>query len=771
MQRLAASTPRGLHRDPDREVRRLLRRPSSSANLAPAAISGLEQEYGVVVGGRQVDFGELIDRVAPPGAIRRFAFDEQARVVRSGAVWTVDTPHAEVATPPRPLRPGVAGRLADDALYERDALARRVRALVPADDIGPAELRGYSTHVNAFADGVDGWALASHIAATYAPALMLLADRAGSPGLLVRPRTRRLEIGTEYLQRRDDLVAVAVVALAATIAAWHACRADRVDKIPAPRAIDPLDSRLFQTTWQRPGLFVPRAAFGDDLYTLVRAARLRRADGGFEVAQERLRATWTQLRPIARSFALPDELRLVDGLVAGDRPLPLERREGQDPPARRLSRPPRVVADPEARLLEGRSRGPVRLHPELVTWDQTILRVTHPRRSFFVAVPRPTGGQFLEAWAAGLLDAPLDRYAGLAGGEREVRLDVAVPGLFDAIEPPELAFERMERAKPGAPPGSRPKPPLFAPLLPLTPRSSDVPSPPSVPPVVVVPPIPPLPPGQPGQPGPGGQPPTVWQPPPQGPPPQGPPPQGPPPQGVPGGSIRNPRGPIWAGVVVLVTVVLVLTGIPLLTGLLGGSPSQIPGGSSPSPAACLANVPCASLGGASASPGSPVPSTCVPGVPCGSPTAPPTPAPTPRPTPRPTVVPTPVPDTTGPRITGLAWTPNVIGVPLPQLQSCSPNSGLGQSVRISVRVADPSGVRSVALRYQRQRDAAPVSAPMTLVGSAYTVTLSTANGPSGWYPAANQQSYVVQLSIRAMDRRGNARVSGATPGFTVTFCQ
>ena len=86
-------------------------------------------------------------------------------------------------------------------------------------------------------------------------------------------------------------------------------------------------------------------------------------------------------------------------------------------------------------------------------------------------------------------------------------------------------------------------------------------------------------------------------------------------------------------------------------------------------------------------------------------------------------------------------------------------------------VTDPSGVRNVALRYRRQRDAAPVSAPMTLSGGVYTVTLSTANGPSGWYPAANQQSYIVQLSVLAVDQRGNTRVSGLTPGFTVTYCQ
>ena len=90
-----------------------------------------------------VDFHDLIDRVVPPTAVRRFAFDENARIMPSGAIWTVDSPHAEIATPPRDLRAGIASRLARDALAERAALRRRLPA--------GAELRGYSTHLNAFA--------------------------------------------------------------------------------------------------------------------------------------------------------------------------------------------------------------------------------------------------------------------------------------------------------------------------------------------------------------------------------------------------------------------------------------------------------------------------------------------------------------------------------------------------------------------------------------------------------------------------------------------
>ena len=443
-------------RDPDREVRRLFgahaHAHANELTPSPASLAGLEQEYGVWVAGRQVDFDDLIERVAPHDAIRRFAFDARAHVMRSGAVWTVDAPHAEVATPPRELRRGIARRLADDALHERDALLRRLRANRGTSPDAPAapELRGYSTHINAFADGVDGWALARHVAVTYAPALMLLAERRDSPGLLVRPRPQRLEIGTEYLERRDDLVAVSLVALAAVIAAWRACRADGAigSELDTLAALEP--GRL-QATWQRPGFFVPRDAFGDDLYELGRAARLRTEDGDTQTAGQRLRATWARLRPIADDFALPAELALVDDLVDGRALLPLERAEPQDPPVRREHRPPAAVPGPQAPLLRPRARGRLRFTSELVTWDQAILRVSHPRRAFFVAVPREATRRFLALWESGRLDAPLESYAVRAPAGRTAQLDAVRVGLFDRVEPPELAAARLESGK-GQPP-------------------------------------------------------------------------------------------------------------------------------------------------------------------------------------------------------------------------------------------------------------------------------------------------------------------------------
>ncbi|MGZ6343605.1 MAG: hypothetical protein ACXWOT_11395, partial [Candidatus Limnocylindrales bacterium] len=326
---IAPGLRRTLPRDPDARVRSLFASVATRPR-APASLAGLEQEYSVWLPRGQVDFRDLIEGVVPPGAVRRFAFDDNARIMPSGAIWTVDSPHAEIATQPRDLGVGIASRLAADALAERSALRRRLPA--------GADLRGYSTHLNAFAADVDGWTLARRFASTYAPALMLVAERRGSPGLLVRPRHERLEIGTEFLETKADLVVASLLVLAGAIAAWHACRvadgtADDVmswwpEGAPEPA---PLDDRRLRYTWQRPGLFVARDAFGDDLYAHGRAARLRRADGSWESAGDRLVATWAHLRPIAARIGLPSELALADAVVAGETPTPLERGAPQDP--------------------------------------------------------------------------------------------------------------------------------------------------------------------------------------------------------------------------------------------------------------------------------------------------------------------------------------------------------------------------------------------------------------------------------------------------------
>ncbi len=145
--------------------------------------------------------------------------------------------------------------------------------------------------------------------------------------------------------------------------------------------------------------------------------------------------------------------------------------------------------------------------------------------------------------------------------------------------------------------------------------------------------------------------------------------------------------------------------------------------------------------------------------------------PTRAPTAHPTVVPTAAPtaDQAGPVIASLGWTPDVVGIAF-SVPACTVNTvPPTATVTVTAIVTDPSGVGSVALLYQRGGDAAPISGAMTHgSGNTWSLTLDTAAGP-GWSPP-NQQSYVIQLGVRAIDGVGNASVTALGPAFAVEVC-
>ena len=400
---------------------------------APASISGVEQEYAVWRDGRPVSFALLLGAVLPRSPAQGFGEDPLARVRSDGSVWTADGPHAEIATPPRPLAAGIAGRLADDALHEREMLLRRLR-LVGAADGSRLELRGYSTHINAFCRAVDPWAVVRRFGVLHAPAVMLLADRRDSPGLLVRPRPDRLEIGTEYLESRDDLVVVALVVLAATIECWETLAGWRApDGNRGAGSLRALDPRAFQSTWQRPGTFIDRAAFGDDLYRAGRDARLRLADGGMERAGSRLEATWTRLRPIASTFTTEAELAAVDARVGGTVPLPIERSAPLEPPVRRGHRVPGASPGPNVELLRPLRHGALRVQPEALDWDVSLLRISHPAGVTYARVPRDDSTRFVALVRTGALAPTLAARAALGRPPTVTSPEERTPGLFDLV--------------------------------------------------------------------------------------------------------------------------------------------------------------------------------------------------------------------------------------------------------------------------------------------------------------------------------------------------
>ena len=228
-------------------------------------------------------------------------------------------------------------------------------------------------------------------------------------------------------------------------------------------------------------------------------------------------------------------------------------------------------------------------------------------------------------------------------------------------------------------------------------------------------------------------------------------------------AVPAPHGP-RRGLPVLPVGALAIVAIVAILGLgaaAGGStPSASPGNvavlATGAPLASLLLAPASStpapVVAASASPAaaSQMTSTPAPAI-----TVPPTPAPT--------------PDTAGPRITKFAWRPQLVGVPL--MASCSANTQPSTTgATVDVAVSDPSGTGAVILLFQRAGDASPTSIPMRHIGgSTWRVALDAASD-AGWLPP-NQESYAIQLGIRATDKRGNVSVTALRRAFTVAVCK
>src|SRR5206468_3185246 len=153
--------------------------PLEVAARTTAPVLGVEHEFRVFDGDRQLDFGSFIHNL-PVDGLRLDPTDPNAYRTPWGGVLTADGREAEIAIAPVALRPGCTSELARRLEVARTSLI----------EVLPARLRldGYSTHLNIEIDDKDVVAAGKLFVRRFAPAMMLLLDRRTSPGLLVRPR-------------------------------------------------------------------------------------------------------------------------------------------------------------------------------------------------------------------------------------------------------------------------------------------------------------------------------------------------------------------------------------------------------------------------------------------------------------------------------------------------------------------------------------------------------------------------------------------------------
>jgi hypothetical protein len=279
--------------------------------------------------------------------------------------------------------------------------------------------------------------------AIFAPALMLMLDRAHSPGLLVRPRPGRVELGGEYAVGAQ-LAAAFMFAVGSVSTCLDAVR-DRSTVLPARIAarVEPAVERF--------GWYVDRAAFGTDLYAGGRGAILELVGGGQVAAGDHLEQCWRVARATVARQASPAELALVDDVVAGRLPIPLETPITETLP---VNRHPGMTAHGDA--LRPRGRQGFALALVMLTWETAIFLIVDrsSRRRAFAAVAGTSLADFLSALDAGDLDARVDDHfrRWWRRSRLETWADVDRFGLFDEIGP-RIGLLRPELDRAGRPVG------------------------------------------------------------------------------------------------------------------------------------------------------------------------------------------------------------------------------------------------------------------------------------------------------------------------------
>ena len=421
----------------DRRLSKALRlQVPSDVPPGPGGLLGLELEFSVrsARDGR-VHFGSLIHRLALDGTALDPG-DPNAYRCSWGGVITSDGAEAEIATPPVRARPGFAARLQAWARTGEAELRRAAPRGVGLD--------GYSAHFSAAMPARLNDRVCRLYAETFAADLMLLMDRADSPGLLVRPRPGRTELCGEFIENEPLAAAAAFVA-----GSTRACAA-AVRRQSARTALPPrLEVRLARAV-HRYGWYVDRGAFGTDLHAASRRALLPRASGGTISAQSHLELAWAAAREALADDAAASDLQAAQAMVTGSLPLPAEHGQPDDAPGGQRGGDVRSPLDgtvvPDTPRLCAHVRPGFTLRPVAATWDFTVFEASGPGRRAYACIPRDSLPGFAAALEEGALDDAIAAYLALSTRRRVLSApqQTASPGLYDRMGAPAglLAPER-----------------------------------------------------------------------------------------------------------------------------------------------------------------------------------------------------------------------------------------------------------------------------------------------------------------------------------------
>ena len=379
---------------------------------------GLEHEYGVSINAQAQDFRTLVHSLAL-GQSHLDPADPNAYRLPSGAAITADEGEAEIALPPLSCERGFATRLAGAAQAERLALAARLPA--------GAQLIGYSTHLSVSVPPESADALARLYASTFAASLMLLLDKPTSPGLLIRPRPYRLELGGDFIDG-EQLTVVALFVVGTVRACLRVMRGEIGDLLP------PSLSPLLASDDRRYGLYISRRAFGPDLYSRGRRCTLTMADGRTISAQSHLEKSWRAARATIGGDATEKELNAGSALVLSSVALPTPRHDTDKRQANTGCVP---LTSSWGTAVRPSRRDVFEMAPVMLTWHVVVFLVLarSRHRHGFVCIPGPCLGSFLRELDRGDFDPLISGYLAVPpSGRLLATMDQALTGgLFDYL--------------------------------------------------------------------------------------------------------------------------------------------------------------------------------------------------------------------------------------------------------------------------------------------------------------------------------------------------
>lgn len=329
-----------------------------------ALIVGLEHEYRVGGPSGLCDARVLLEshdfggRRLDPG---------DARAVRTpwGLVITADEWEAEVATPPEELNAGFTGRLLDYAAFGRWLLMESLGA--------DYEINGYSTHINVSVPDHLAVQVSWMMLCRFGVAIMFALDAVSSPGVFVRPRRSRVEVGGEYADG-DHLVAAMLLCSGAALACLEVAEG-RASKASLPPAVR---SRV-QSSIHRYGWYLDRQAFGFDLYAAT-DPHLRTWRGQVP-AESQVARSWMRARRALESAVDESELVMADEVLMEARGL---RAEGSPVDIRQPS-PRRPI---EGLVLDTVFRDRFKVEAVVATWDVVCFEFSHPLGNAYLTVDR-----------------------------------------------------------------------------------------------------------------------------------------------------------------------------------------------------------------------------------------------------------------------------------------------------------------------------------------------------------------------------------------------